>query len=177
MFSIVAVPFEDYAALPSPTHRWLLTCLARYADRAGCCWPSMRQLATDARMSVSTVCRRLKEMADLAVFQRRRKGVGRYVYTLAAAYRPRWPGHVSAEKHRVSQAETQEANPTKHEKRFGKSGITEGGLPDQTDRWQARVRSWIKSGGKFWLAEWGEKPGEAGCMVPVPLLEDLRHAR
>src|SRR3954447_421941 len=106
LFAIIAVPFEAYAALPRPEHRWLLTCLSRYADQAGVCWPSMRQLAADARMSLSTVCRRLSEMADLAVFQRTRKGVGRYVYQLAEAYRPRWPGRVSGPKHSVSQAET-----------------------------------------------------------------------
>ena len=95
MFQIIAVPFDAFQALPSPQHRWLLTCLARYANRAGTCWPTMRQLSQDARMSLSTVCRRLAEMADLDVFQRTRKGVGRYVYTLAEAYRPRWPGRVS----------------------------------------------------------------------------------
>src|SRR3954451_5943572 len=111
LFAIIAAPSEAYAALPRPEHRWLLTCLSRYADRTGACWPSMRQLAADARMSLSTVSRRLKEMADLAVFQRERKGVGRYVYQLAEAYRPRWPGRdqrrssgrVSRLKHRVSQ--------------------------------------------------------------------------
>src|SRR4051794_38175874 len=92
MFAIVAVPFEAYQALPTPQHRWLATCLARYADRDGKCWPTLRQLADDARMSLSTVCRRLIEMAVLGVFQRERKGVGRYVYQLAEAYRPHWPG-------------------------------------------------------------------------------------
>jgi hypothetical protein len=74
VFQIVAVPFDAYQALPSPQHRWLATCLARYCDRDGKCWPNMRQLAADARMSLSTVCRRLIEMAVLGVFQRERKG-------------------------------------------------------------------------------------------------------
>ena len=59
--------------LPSPAqpqHRWLVTCLARYADRDGKCWPSMRQLAATPGCRLSTVCRRLVEMADLNVFQR-----------------------------------------------------------------------------------------------------------
>jgi DNA-binding transcriptional MocR family regulator len=72
VFQIIAVPFDAFQALPGPQHRWLLTCLARYTDRTGKCWPTMRQLAADARMSLSTVCRRLQEMADLAViFQSR----------------------------------------------------------------------------------------------------------
>ena len=114
MFQIVAVPVDAYAALPRPDHCWLLVCVSRYVDRTGKAWPSMRQLAADTRMSLSTVSRRLKEMADLGVFQRTRKGVGRYVYHLADAYRPRWPGRVSAEKHGVSQAATSEqVEPTK----------------------------------------------------------------
>ena len=113
MFQIVAVPFDAYASLPNAQHRWLLTCLARYADRDGRCWPSMRQLAVDARMSLASVCRYLQSMADLGVFQRVRRGVGRYVYTLAAAYVPRWPGRVSAPERGVSGAGTQEANPAK----------------------------------------------------------------
>ena len=35
LFPIVAVPFDAFQALPRPEHRWLLTCLSRYADRAG----------------------------------------------------------------------------------------------------------------------------------------------
>ena len=46
-----------------------------------------------------------------------------------------------------------------------------GELPDQSDRWQARIRSWVRSGGKFWLAEWGPQPNEAGCMAPVELMQ------
>src|SRR5689334_22206452 len=92
MFAIVAVPFEAYAALPTSQHRWLLTCLSRYADKAGKAFPSLRQLARDARMSLSSVQRYMASMADLGVFQRERKPGGRYLYTLAEAYRPRWPG-------------------------------------------------------------------------------------
>ena len=68
VFQIIAIPFDAYAALPSPQHRWLLTCLARYADQDGKCWPSMRQLAADARMSLASVCRYLAAMHDLGVF-------------------------------------------------------------------------------------------------------------
>jgi hypothetical protein len=42
MFAIVAVPFDAYAALPRPEYRWLLTCLARYANRARHGWPMRR---------------------------------------------------------------------------------------------------------------------------------------
>ena len=45
-----------------------------------------------------------------------------------------------------------------------------GELPDPADRWQARIRSWIRSGGKFWLADWGPRPNEPGCWAPPGLL-------
>ena len=174
MFQIVAVPFEDYAALPSPAHRWLVTCLARYADRQGRCWPSMRQLAVDARMSVATVCRRLAELAQRGVFQRERlPGGGRYRYTLAEPYRLRWPERVSAAQNRVPQVGTPEqARPVKHVEgeRFANRRMSFGELPDPFDRWQARVRSWVRSGGQFWLADWGPRPTEPGCFVPPALL-------
>ena len=159
VFQIIAIPFDAYAALPSPQHRWLLTCLARYADRDGRCWPSMRQLAQDARMSLASVCRHLAAMADLGVFQRERRPGGRYRYTLTEAYRPRWPRRVPAGKHGVSGAGTQEAKPAKHE-RF--AGI----LPEEP--WQQRINSWRNS--RFWLPQWGPKPGEIGCWAPTARL-------
>jgi hypothetical protein len=173
LFSIVAVPFEDYAALPSPAHRWLMTCLARYADRAGCCWPSMRQLAVDARMSVATVCRRLAELAQRGVFQRERlPGGGRYRYTLAEPYRLRWPERVSPVQNRVSRAGTPEqARPAKHgeRERFANRGVSYGELPDERVKWEARLRSWRQS--RFWLPLWGPKPGEPGCFAPREVLQ------
>ena len=92
MFAIVAVPFDAFQALPRPEHRWLLTCFSRYVDRAGAAFPSLRQLARDARMSLASVCQRMTELEQLAVFQRQRRPSGRYCYVLAEAYRPRWPG-------------------------------------------------------------------------------------
>jgi hypothetical protein len=175
MFAIVAVPFEAYQSLPTPTHRWLLLCLSRYADKAGKCWPNLRQLAEDARMSLSTVSRRMTELADLGVFHRERRGRGRYVYTIAEAYRPRWPGRekpriaprVSGEHQRVSQAETQEANPPKHDK--GRVAFQDqGSLPIATE-WTPRLRSWRQS--RFWLPAWGPRPDQPGCFVPAAILQ------
>src|SRR4051812_29779952 len=189
MFAIVAVPFDAYAALPSPQHRWILTCLARYADRDGKCWPTLRQLAADARISLSTVCRRLIEMAVLGVFQRERKGIGRYVYQLAEAYRPRWPGRQKTEakpsgspsQHRVSQAETPEqANPEKQKEgaraRLGRSGTVDGGLPDMAPQWRKRIESWARSRGRFRLPSWGPKPDEPGCFAPIAVLQGMQRS-
>jgi hypothetical protein len=163
VFQIIAIPFDAYAALPSPQHRWLLTCLARYSDRDGRCWPSMRQLATDARMSLASVCRYLKLMAELGVFQRVRRGVGRYVYTLSETYRTCWPGswkgRVPAPQRGVSGAGTQEAKPAK-QNRFAEI------LPEEP--WQQRIDSWRKS--RFWLPQWGPKPNDPGCFASPALL-------
>jgi hypothetical protein len=158
VFQIVAVPFDAFQALPRAEHRWLLTCLARYADRAGKAFPSMRQLAADARMSLASVSRYLKAMADLGVFQRQRRPGGRYRYTLAESYQPRWPGRVSAEKRGVSEAGTQEAKPDKHsfKRRFAEI------LPGEP--WEQRLKSWRNS--RFWLSQWGPKPNEPGCWAP-----------
>jgi|SRR4051794_13798779 len=169
LFSIVAVPFDAYAALPRAEHRWLLTCFSRYVDRAGKAFPSLRQLARDARMSLASVSRYMTALERLGVFQRQRRPGGRYVYQLAEAYRPRWPGRVPAEKQAVSQAATQEASPTKQiERRFAKPGVSYGELPDDRAKWQARLRGWHKS--RFWLPLWGARPGETGCMAPPELL-------
>jgi hypothetical protein len=180
VFQIIAIPFDAYQALPGPQHRWLLTCLSRYVDRDGQCWPSMRQLAADAKMSLTSVCRRLKEMANFHVFQRQRKGAGRYVYQLAEAYRPRWPGRsggrVSGLKRRVSQGETsQQVDPGKHKdgararQRFAKPKISYGEIPDERVKWEARLRSWRQS--RFWLPLWGPKPTEPACFAPPDLLQ------
>ena len=70
--------------------RWLLVRLARYADREGRCFPSMRTLAAGARKSLATVCRWLKQLFDRGCFTRTRETGRVYHYTLAEPYRLRW---------------------------------------------------------------------------------------
>lgn len=168
MFQIVAVPFDAFQALPSAQHRWLLTCFSRYVDRAGKAFPTLRQLARDARMSVASVSRYMTTMADLGVFQRERKPGRRYHYILAEAYRPRWPGRpklaVPAPKPRVSRARTQQVKPAKQ---MGK----EHEIGDDSAQWAARVRGWHSSGGRFWNPFWGPKPNDPRCWVPAKVLQ------
>jgi len=132
----------------------------------------MRQLAIDAAMSLASVSRYLKAMHEEGVFQRERlPGGGRYRYTLAEPYRLRWPERVPVVQNRVSPAGTPEqARPVKHGKRerFANRGGSYSELPDDRAKWQARLRSWRKS--RFWLAQWGGRPDEAGCIVPPALL-------
>jgi hypothetical protein len=172
VFQIVAIPFDAFQSLPCAKSRWLLTCFSRYVDRAGKAFPSLRQLAQDARMSLATVSRYMAAMEQLGVFQRERKPGRRYIYTLAEAYRPRWPGRpkptVSVSERRVSQAGTQQANPKKH---FEKERFAE--LPDERRIWEPRLRSWHRSGGRFWNAFWGPRPTEPGCFAPPALLQNV----
>ena len=173
MFAIVAVPFDAYAALPRPGHRWLLTCFSRYVDRAGKAFPSLRQLARDARMSLASVSRHMAALERLGMFQRERKPGGRYHYVLAEAYRPRWPGRekptVPARQRGVPQGGTQQKNPAKQVERahtrFANPAATGSELPDDSAKWEARIRSWNRS--RFWLPMWGPKPNEPGCWAPA----------
>jgi len=167
VFQIVAIPFDAFQSLPCAKSRWLLTCLSRYVDRDGKAYPSLRQLARDARMSLSSVSRYMTAMEQLGVFQRQRQPGRRYVYTLAEAYRPRWPGRpkptVSAEKQAVSRVETHKAKPDKYiEKTYEFDPIR--------TQWNARLTSWRKTGGRFWMPLWGPKPTEPGCYAPRELL-------
>jgi DNA-binding transcriptional MocR family regulator len=163
VFQIVAVPFDAFQALPCTQSRWLLTCFSRYTDRAGKAFPSLRQLARDARMSLASVSRYMTALERLGVFQRQRKPGGRYIYTLGEAYRPRWPGRVPSLDRGVSGAGTQEAKPVKQP--FKQNRFAEI-LPEEP--WDQRITSWLKS--RFWLPQWGPKPTEAGCFVPAALL-------
>jgi Helix-turn-helix domain len=184
VFQIAAVPFDDYDTLDvADGPRWLLVRLARHADRHGRCFPSMRTLAAAAKKSLATVCRWLKHLFDLGCFTRTREAGRVYHYTLAEAYRLRWRERpkpavgqgVSPVQEGVSQRARQEADSAKHEEgaraRFADRRVSFGELPDPSNRWQARVRSWIRSGGKFWLADWGPRPNEPGCFAPADLLQ------
>ncbi len=149
-FATVAVPFDAYAALPTPQHRWLLMCLARYADRDGRCWPSMRQLAADARMSKSSVQRYLADLSQLGIFSRVRRPGGRYSYVLTETFRPQWKTPTVPKPGRgVPQHGTEEARVIKHY---------------DLAPWENRLRSWRQS--RFWLPFWGPKPDEPGCWAP-----------
>jgi hypothetical protein len=118
-------------------------------------------------MSLASVSRYMTTMADLGVFQRERKPGGRYLYILAEAYRPRWPGKekqgVPAPREGVSRIGRQEANPAKQ--------LEKGhAIQDDSIPWANRVQSWRRSGGQFWNAFWGPRPDEPGCWAPAALL-------
>jgi hypothetical protein len=92
LFQIVALPFDALQDLP-PLEFKLMTAVLRYVNRAGECWPVLRQLAADIGKSEATVCRAMKRLAeDFDVFtERSRAGNGRYFYRIAERFLPRWP--------------------------------------------------------------------------------------
>ena len=163
MFQIAAVPFDDYDALDiADGPRWLLVRLARYADREGRCFPSMRTLAAAARKSLATVCRWLKQLFDQGCFTRTREAAGRvYHYTLAEPYRLRWRERprqgVSPPQEGVSQHVKQEAEPTKDEEDAR-----------EEMKWRAALRRFHEHG--LWVARHGPPPGDSACQVPPRLL-------
>jgi hypothetical protein len=196
MLAFVPVAFDVYRPL-KPRLRWAMQCLVSFADHAGRCWPSIRTLAQHAGISKSAAGRDLAELEAEGHLTRTRRPGGVYVYRIDRRFLPRMaPRKLSQSRDRqrvtaptsfsdrppgaVPRAGTEE-KPDKQSQGWARErarfGSGEGGLPDLTGQWRARLRGWRNSGGKFWLAEWGAKPGEAGCMVPPALLEMVRHAR
>jgi DNA-binding transcriptional ArsR family regulator len=173
MLAFVPVAFDVYRPL-KPRLRWAMQCLVSFADRAGRCFPSVRKLAAFAGLSKSAVSRHLRDLVECGVITRRRRPGGVYDYEIDPRFLPRAPvSHNRAEG--VPRQVGQETEPEKQTKararaRFADRKVSFGELPDPADRWQARVTSWIRSGGKFWLADWGPRPDEPSCWVPQALL-------
>jgi len=166
VFKIAAVPFDDYDALDiAEGPRWLLVRLARYADREGRCFPSMRTLAAGARKSLATICRWLKQLFDRGCFTRTREAGRVYHYTLAEPYQLRWRERpksaggqgVSPPQEGVSQRARQEADPTKDE---------ESACEEM--KWRARLRQFFEE--QRWVASYGPPPGDSACKAPSHLL-------
>ena len=195
MLSFVPVTFDLYRPL-KPRLRWAMQCLVSFADHAGRCFPSVRTFALHADISKSAAQRDLAELAQAGLITRKRRPGGVYVYQIAKRFLPRWA------KEQVSQAwarqrkarqvrRTERATrgvpePGTEEKpdkknqgsaqareRFADRKVSFGELPDPSDRWQARIKSWVRSGGRFWLADWGPRPNEMGCWAPPGLLQAI----
>jgi hypothetical protein len=166
VFQIAAVPFDDFDTLDVPDGpRWLLVRLARYADREGRCFPSMRTLAAGARKSLATVCRWLRQLCEAGCFTRTRKAGRVYHYTLAEPYRLRWREQpkpaagqgVSPPQGGVSQRAKQEAASSKHEE-----------SAREEMKWRAALRRFFEHG--QWVTRHGPPPGQPGCLAPSHLL-------
>src|SRR4051812_48622009 len=166
MLAYIPVRFELYRTVPRHLH-WTLQNLIGFADRAGKCWPSCRTLAAATGTPRSTISRHLQQLAAAGVIARQRRPGGVYAYTIAVRFLPANRAaarEVSHSRDRAVPPARTEENPPK------KTSALHGDSEDRV-RWERRLRSWHHSGGKFWNAFWGPKPTEAGCFVPVELLQ------
>src|SRR5215213_2216329 len=160
-----------------------MACLVSYADHAGRCWPSVRRFAVHAGISKSAAQRDLAELEAEGHLSRKRRPGGVYVYKIARRFLPQWAAE-QVSQHRDRKARALQARradpppgavpergtkekPVKNNQgeaaraRFGNSGTRNGGrLPDMNDQWRARIGGWVRSGGKFWLLQWGPRPDE-----------------
>lgn len=176
MLPFIPVAFGVYRTVRRHLH-WTLQNLVAFADRTGHCFPSVRTLAAATGQPRSTVSRHLMQLAEDGVIARQRRPGGVYAYTIAARFLPAQRGVSHRREKGVPSAgrEEQAGKKTGYaQARFAKSSVSYSEVPDTRVKWEARLRSWRKSG--FWLPLWGSKPGEAGCMVPAALLKGLRHA-
>jgi len=170
-----------------------MQCLVSFADHGGRCFPSLRTFAVQAGISKSAAGRDLAALTEAGLVTRKRRPGGVYVYQIAQQFLPQWAREKVSqawdrkrEARRARRAEraaravpvlgTEEKPDKKNQgsahARAGSADrkVSFGELPDPTDRWRARVRSWVRSGGKFWLADWGPRPNEPGCWAPPGLL-------
>lgn len=172
MLEYVPVRFDLYRALPARL-RWTLMNLVAFADRSGRCWPSCRKLAEVTGIGKSTVSRHLAELSRRGQISRHRKPGGCYVYTISAGFLP-----AGAKAAAVSHKRPSAVPPSRAEENPRKK--TEARAYDWDERqsqWRARLDGWRRSGGRFWLPQWGPKPDEAGCFVPLGLLAALSHGQ
>jgi hypothetical protein len=178
MLTFVPTVFDLYRPLKAHL-RWTLQNLVSFADRAGRCFPSVRRLAEFAGISKSAAARHLAGLVEAGVITRRRRPGRGYEYEIDARFLPRAPVSHSREEGVPQQAgqETESRKQTERARqraRFANRGVSFGEIPDDRAKWEARLRSWRKSG--FWLPLWGSKPGEAACIVPAALLTGGSHA-
>lgn len=159
MLTFVPVRFDLYRAV-RPALRWTLQCLVGFADRDGRCWPSVRRLAGVTGLGKSSVSRHLAALERAGIIRRHRKPGGVYSYSVDARFLPAQRG-VSHQRDRGVPPRSREEQPIKKTSEF----------QDDSAQWEARLRSWRKSEGRFWNAFWGPKPNEPGCWVPAALLQ------
>lgn len=174
MLAFVPVTFTVYRTVRRHLH-WTLQNLIGFADRSGRCFPSLRALVKATGRPLSTVGRHLAQLAADGIITRQRRPGGGYTYRIDARFLPAMRGESHLREKPVPPVKTEEqvAKKTGYaQARFAQSGTKDSaGLPDMTDQWRARIGSWARSGGKFWLDAWGPKPSEPGCFAPPDLLQ------
>jgi DNA-binding transcriptional ArsR family regulator len=174
LLAFVPVTLDLYRTVRRHLH-FTLQNLVAFADRTGKCWPSVRTLAAATGQPRSTVSRHLAQLAEAGVIARKRRPGGVYAYVVDARFLQAQRGVSHSRGKGVPPAGSEEQADKKtgyaqaRFTRFGKSEVTDGGLPDPVGQWKARVRSWSTS--RFWLPAWGPRPNERGCLAPPALLQ------
>jgi DNA-binding transcriptional ArsR family regulator len=153
MLAYIPVRFDVYLTVQRHL-RWTLQNLVAFADHAGRCFPSVRKLAAVTGSSKSAVSRHLKALERDGALTRHRRPGGVFTYQIASRFLP--SARVSHRRDRAVPRLRTEENVMKNR--------SDSALPDQRAQWQARMRSWKQS--RFWLPQWGPRPGEAGCFAP-----------
>jgi DNA-binding transcriptional MocR family regulator len=189
MLAYVPVAFDVYRPL-KPRLRWAMQCLVSFADHAGRCFPSIRTFAQHAGISKSAAGRDLAALTETGLITRKRRPGGVYIYRIDRRFLPKWPKQKVSQSRDVQTraasagqadwstgavpAQGTEENPDKKNQgwargraRFVMPNMTDAELPDDTSKWEARLRSWRKS--RFWLPFWGPKPNEPDCWAPKAL--------
>ncbi len=72
--SVQAITWALGAPTDNPAAQCLLLVLANYADERGECWPSQERLASETKMSVRSVRRKLAELAAAKLIAREHRG-------------------------------------------------------------------------------------------------------
>jgi DNA-binding transcriptional MocR family regulator len=165
LLSFVPVTLDLYRTVRRHLH-WTLQNLVSFADRTGRCFPSVRILAAATGQPRSTVSRHLAQLAKEGVIARQRRPGGVYAYTIASRFLPAMRGVSHSREKGVPPLRTEEqaGKKTGYAKRFVKTGVSFGELPDERSKWEARLRSWQQS--RFWLPLWGPRPDQPGCFAP-----------
>src|SRR4051794_12386376 len=138
-----------------PYLRWTLQCLVGFADHSGKCFPSVRKLSEVSDIPRSTVSRHLAELVKCGAITRTRRQGGVYTYQIDARFLPAT---------RVSHARAAAVPRARTEEQFTKNKSDSVYLPGDTP-WKQRLQSWERS--RFWLPQWGPKPGQPGCFTPI----------
>jgi DNA-binding transcriptional ArsR family regulator len=164
MLAYVPVTFAVYRPL-KPYLRWTLQCLVGFADHSGRCFPSVRKLSEVSDVPRSTVSRHLAELVKCGAITRSRRPGGVYTYQIDVRFLP--ATRVSHGRAAAVPQVRKEEQPTKYRKSDSPNSLS-------TEPWKQRLASWEKS--RFWLAQWGPRPNEAGCFAPVEALRATMRA-